>query len=104
MRLHVWVAILCFTTPLSAAADSLEFTTTIFMSVMLEQEFPRETSLSDGENLVFSPQDSCNTSLFYVETYQVHDRIAYLCDLTSQEALIRAADPAGPITITIAPY
>jgi len=106
MRLHVWVAILCFTAPLSVGADSLEFSTTIYMSVTLEQEFPREASLSESENLIFSSQDSCNTDLFYAETTQVNLQTlpASLCDLTSQQAISSMADATGPITITIAPY
>lgn len=106
MRLHAWVAILCFIFPLSAGADSLEFTATIFMSVMLQQEFPREMSLSGDASFAFSAQESCNTNLFYAETNRVNDLTApaNLCDFTSHEAPSSAADAAGPITITIAPY
>ena len=76
------------------------------MSVTLEQEFPRETSLSESENLIFSSQESCNNSLYYAETTQVdlQPLQANLCDLTSRQAFSSMADATGPITITIAPY
>ena len=104
MRLHDWIAILYVTASLSAGADSLEFSTTIFMSVMLEQEFPRELGSNESEELVFSSQESCSTNLFYAETEQLDGQSlpANLCDLTSPEAVGSLPDAAGPIIITIA--
>ncbi len=107
MRTYIWAAVLCFTTSLSVSADPLEIATTLFLSVVVEPDFPTESNASSEGNTYFAAQGSCNTNLFYTEIVSSNTTTqqANICELTNPLAVDNSADPAAePVTIIIAPY